>query len=115
SYPGPTVTKSVETYSAPSIEKTTLITRTITAPLNAPPVKSVTYSAPAAPVAAVAAAPVAAVAAAPGIAYGAQVAAPVQYASYAAAPVQYASYAAAPVQYASYAAAPVAKAYTTPT
>jgi len=41
SYPGPTVTKSVETYSAPSIEKTTLITRTITAPLNAPAVKVV--------------------------------------------------------------------------
>ncbi|ODN04133.1 hypothetical protein Ocin01_02543 [Orchesella cincta] len=50
SYPAPTITKSVETYSAPSIEKTTTITRTITAPLNAPPVKSIQYSAPPAPV-----------------------------------------------------------------
>jgi len=49
SYPGPHVTKSVETYSAPSIEKTTTITRTITAPLNAPNVQSVQYSAPAVP------------------------------------------------------------------
>ncbi|CAL8071833.1 unnamed protein product [Orchesella dallaii] len=57
SYPAPTITKSVETYSAPSIEKTTTITRTITAPLNAPPVKSIQYSAPAAPVLKAAVAP----------------------------------------------------------
>jgi len=50
SYPGPAQTKSVETYSAPSIEKTTTITRTITAPINAPAERQVAYSAPAAPV-----------------------------------------------------------------
>jgi len=60
-YPGPTVTKNVETYSAPSIEKTTTITRTITTPINAPNIASVHYDAPAAPV--FAAAPVAHVAA----------------------------------------------------
>jgi hypothetical protein len=110
SYPGATVTKSVETYSAPSIEKTTLITRTITAPINAPAVKSVSYSAPAAPVAHAHAAYGAPVAHA---AYGA----PVAHAGYAhAAPaVGYAAYG-APVAYAGYAhAAPAVKAYAAPT
>lgn len=50
SYAGAGTHKSVETYSAPSIEKTTTITRTITAPINAPAERHVAYSAPSAPI-----------------------------------------------------------------
>lgn len=90
-YPGPQVAKQVETYSAPSIEKTTTITRTITAPLNAPQGRTVAYASPS-PVIKAAAPAVLAVPqqfayAAPGYAHG-----PAAYAApaYAAAPVAYA-------------------------
>lgn len=97
-YPGPQVTKSVETYSAPSIEKTTTITRTITAPLNAPNVQSVQYSAPAAPVVAAPAAVAAPIAfGGPGIGGGFGYGAPGYggFAGYAAGPA-FAGYAAGP-------------------
>jgi len=48
-YPAPTVHRTVETYSAPSIEKTTTIVRTITAPINAPAERSVRYHGPGGP------------------------------------------------------------------